>query len=393
MPRSDSQKAFWAFAALGPVALYGIVIGLLGIPFFQRHALYAHKIHTLWWNDVDEPEKWGFARNQVTAFSLPTVDGVDLYLWHILPLGLYAKHETTFSQASRVALDKYASSDAFRLLKEDPEARLILSFHGNAGHIAQNTRAPQYRMLTDTHPNWHVIALDYRGYGHSTGTPTEAGLLLDATTLVDFVLTSLRLPPSRILLLGQSLGTAVAAATAEKFSRERGVDFAGVVLVAPFSSLPTMLANYALGGVVPLLKPLGVVPPLLRAVLRFVVDDWRTLERLAALVAVAREKGSRLRLALVHGADDRDIPCAESVKIFEAAARASVADGAGMDEVQFAEMRDASTDVRGEHAFKFTWRGEGDVIITHEQFPYGGHNDIMVYAPVPQAIMAAFENS
>lgn len=65
--------------------------------------------------------------NQVTPFSLPTVDGVDLYLWHILPLALYTQHEATLSQASRVPLDKYNSSNAFKLLKEDPEARLILS--------------------------------------------------------------------------------------------------------------------------------------------------------------------------------------------------------------------------------------------------------------------------
>lgn len=227
-------------------------------------------------------------------------------------------------------------------------------------------------MLSDAHPNWHVIALDYRGYGHSTGTPTEEGLITDAATLVDFALTTLQLPPSRILLLGQSLGTAVASATAEKFSREKGIDFAGVVLVASFSSLPTMLASYALGGVVPLLKPLGVVPPLLRGVLGFVVDEWKTLDRLAGLAAQTRERGGRLRLGLVHGADDWDIPCVESVKIFEAVARASITDGTGLDEVTFAEMRDASMDVRGDKAFKIRWRGEGDVLITHEQFPYGG---------------------
>lgn len=227
-------------------------------------------------------------------------------------------------------------------------------------------------MLTGAHPKWHVIALDYRGYGHSTGTPTEEGLITDAATLVDFALTTLKIPPSRILLLGQSLGTAVASATAEKFSREKGIDFAGVVLVASFSSLPTMLASYALGGVVPLLKPLGAVPPLLKGVLGFVVDDWKTLDRLAALATQTRERGGRLRLSLVHAADDWDIPCVESVKIFEAAARASTADGFGLDQVTFAEKRDANMDVRGDKAFRIRWQGERDVLITHEQFPYGG---------------------
>ncbi|KAF3764644.1 alpha/beta-hydrolase [Cryphonectria parasitica EP155] len=387
---SDPNRAYWAFAALGPFALYGIFVGILGIPFFQRQALYAHKIHTLWWNDVKDPEKWGFAKNQVTPFTLPTSDGVTLYLWHILPLATYTQNETTFLRASRVALDKYTSSDAFRILRDDPEARLILSFHGNAGHIAQNTRAPQFHMLSNTHPKWHVISLDYRGFGHSSGAPNEEGLITDASTLVEFALTILNIPPSRILLLGQSLGTAVAAATAEKFSCEKGIEFAGVVLVAPFSSLPTMLANYSLGGVVPLLRPLRIVPPLLRGVLRFVVDKWKSLDRLSALAEQTRKRGGRLRLSLVAAADDWDIPCVESVKIFEAVARASIADGPGMDERRFLEMKDERTDVRGKKAFKITWQGEGDVVITHEQFAYGGHNDIMVYAPVNQAIMAVF---
>lgn len=36
MSKSDSQKAYWAFAALGPFAIYAVIIGLLGVPFFQR---------------------------------------------------------------------------------------------------------------------------------------------------------------------------------------------------------------------------------------------------------------------------------------------------------------------------------------------------------------------
>lgn len=333
--------------------------------------------------------------NQVTPFSLDTPDGETLYLWHILPIALYSQHEDTLSEASRVPRDKYTSSDAFRLLKEDPEARLIISckskfalsfssdsrtnhidftkVHGNAGHVAQNTRAPQYRLLSGASPHMHMIALDYRGYGHSTGTPSEEGLITDAATVVEFALNTLKIPPSRIVLLGQSLGTAVASATAEKFSREKGIDFAGVVLVASFSSLPTMLANYSLGGVIPLLRPLGIVPPLLRTVLRFIVDKWPTLDRLMALVTQVHERNGRLRLHLIHAVDDWDIPYVESVKIFEAAAKASLRTEPGpVDESTFAEMKDARTLVKGKKAFKTTWKSEGDVVITHEQFAYGG---------------------
>ncbi|KAG8163506.1 hypothetical protein KVR01_006803 [Diaporthe batatas] len=385
---SESTKAYWAFAALGPLAIYGIALALLGLPLIQKQALYAHKFHTLWWNDVENPEKWGFARNQVTPFTLQAPDGPALYCWHILPLSVYLRKEADLSRASPVPLDKHASSEAFRLLRDDPDARLILSFHGNAGHVAQNTRAPQYRLLTDTAYKWHVIALDYRGFGHSTGSPSEQGLIADASALVDYAITTLEVPPSRILLLGQSLGTAVSSAVAEKFSRERGIDFAGVVLVAAFSSLPTMLANYSLGGLVPLLKPLSICPPLLRFFLRFVVDKWKTLDRLAALTAQNRERNGTLQVSIIHAADDNDIPCIESAKIFEAMARASVADG--MDASKFLEMKNARTEVRGEKAFKTVWN-ENDITITHEQFAFGGHNDIMVYAPVPQAIVSILE--
>lgn len=224
-------------------------------------------------------------------------------------------------------------------------------------------------------PKWHIIAIDYRGYGHSTGTPTEDGLITDASTLVDFALNVLNIPPSRILLLGQSLGTAVAAATAEKYSREQEIEFASVVLVAPFSSLPTMLANYSLAGFVPLLKPLGAVPILLRGVLGLVVDKWKSLDRLAAWAAQTRERDGRLRLRLVAAADDWDIPCVESVKIFDAVAKASLKHGHGMDEQRFLEMKDERTDVRGQDAFKITWQGDGDIVIVHEQFAYGGESD------------------
>lgn len=150
----------------------------------------------------------------------------------------------------------------------------------------------------------------------------------------------------------------MSSAVAEKFSRERGIDFAGVVLVATFSSLPTMLAGYSLGGVVPLLKPLNICPPVLRFFLRFVVDKWKTLDRLAALTSQARERNGRLRVSIIHAADDRDIPCVESVKIFEAMARASVGDG--MDELIFLETKNARTEVRGEKAFKIMWE-ENDI--------------------------------
>jgi len=83
----------------------------------------------------------------------------------------------------------------------------FLAFHGNASNIAN--REPTYEFLRDTPAN--VLALEYRGYGHSEGKPSEAGLYLDAEAAYQFLINTKRLDPKSILSFGQSLGTTVAA--------------------------------------------------------------------------------------------------------------------------------------------------------------------------------------
>jgi len=121
----------------------------------------------------------------------------------------------------------------------------------------------------------NVFAPDYRGFGDSTGTPSEAGLILDARAAWDW-LRSHGAPPESVLVVGNSLGTAVAVQfvnglEAEQLSggdgqggkegdgagRERP---RGVVLLAPFSSVATLLDTYAIAGLVPLLAPLRIFP-------------------------------------------------------------------------------------------------------------------------------------
>jgi len=77
-------------------------------------------------------------------------------------------------------------------------------------------------------------------------------------------------------------------------------------------------------------------------------------------------------LSLVHARDDWDIPCAESGKVFRAAANAIVHDE--LDDATFESWREVRTVKRGERGFVTTWKGEGegDVVLRHEQFPLGG---------------------
>jgi len=102
----------------------------------------------------------------------------------------------------------------------------FLAFHGNASNIAN--RAPAYGFLRDTPAN--VLALEYRGYGHSEGKPSEAGLYLDAEAAYQYLVSTKRLDPKSIVSFGQSLGTAVAAHLAAHHV------VGGLILEAPFPS-------------------------------------------------------------------------------------------------------------------------------------------------------------
>ncbi|EXA47119.1 hypothetical protein FOQG_04597 [Fusarium oxysporum f. sp. raphani 54005] len=345
--------------------------------------LYAHKFNTLLWSNVNQPERWGFARNQVTPFSLKTPDGESIYAWHILPLPLYLQNEAKIESQEPGFSADFTKTESFRLLKEDPESRLVLYFHGNAGHVAQAIRPLSYHSLTDT-SSYHVIAIDYRGFGHSTGTPSETGVIQDAATLVDWATNVAEIPPSRIVLLGQSLGTAVVSAVAEKYALQ-GIEFAGITIVAGFSDLANLLLGYRIVGIFPVLAPFRMWPSLVRFIHRFVVDKWHSDRRLANVV---RHTKTRLRLNLIHAKNDKDIPWTEDNKLFRAAVQETLGI---MDDKDFEAWKEERTIRKGKDAFVTTWTAEPNMIIRQELFPYGGHNDIMGYAPVALAIMRAFD--
>ncbi|KAL7811830.1 Alpha/Beta hydrolase protein [Trichoderma gracile] len=379
------HPAVWAsiWLAAVPFIFYFALIGLGIIPFFQRHFLYAHSINSLWWSDINSPMGWGFAKNQVTPFELQTSDGETIYAWHILPLPLYLQHETTVATQDVGFCNDFTQTESFRLLSSDPEARLIISFHGNAGHIAQNTRPDSYHALTDT-SSYHVIAIDYRGFGHSTGTPNERGLILDAAAVVDWAINVAKIPSNRIVLLGHSLGTAVASGVAERYTLQ-GVEFAGIVLVAAFSDLATMLSGYRFGGLVPALGPFAFWPSFQRVLDRVLVDKWHSANRLASIVRHSRK---RLRISLVHAKNDKDIPWTEDNKLFRAAAGEAIGI---VDDNEFDSWKEARTVRTSNDSFVTTWKTGEDTVIRQELFPYGGHNDILGFAPVTLAIMRAFE--
>lgn len=180
----------WLAAALVISALiaYGSVLGFLYLR--QRSIMYLPD------GNVIAPAEVGLARAEVVAIE--TRDGQRLVGWFIAPA---------------------------------PRQPLLLYFHGNAGNLGD--LAVRFEALTAD--GLGLMAIDYRGFGGSSGQPTEAGLALDA----DATYTEARergFAPAEIVIVGESLGTGVAVALAAQ------VECAGVILEAAFSSATDIAA-------------------------------------------------------------------------------------------------------------------------------------------------------
>lgn len=110
--------------------------------------------------------------------------------------------------------------------KARPGKPTILYFHGNGGSLLE--RAERVRRFMGE--GWGVYMMTYRGYGGSTGSPSEVANVADAR-LAYGALVLEGVEPAMIIVYGESLGTGVAA----RIAVERPA--AGVVLEAPFTSV------------------------------------------------------------------------------------------------------------------------------------------------------------
>lgn len=116
-----------------------------------------------------------------------------------------------------------------------PGAATVVVFNGNAGTRAD--RAPLGRRLAQA--GLGVVLFDYRGYGDSTGRPSEQGLSLDAVAIAGFAAGIA--PGSPLAYFGESLGAAVAIRLASTMPP------AGLILRSPFTSLADVAdAHYPL---------------------------------------------------------------------------------------------------------------------------------------------------
>lgn len=161
---------------------------------------------------------------------------------------------------------------------------LVIFFHGNAGNIGD--RLDYLRMFHDM--GLATLMVDYRGYGLSSGSPSEQGTYLDAEAAWRHATHVRRFSPSRIVIFGESLGGAVAARLAATHPP------GALVLASTFTSVPDLGAD-----VYPLL------PSRLLARIRY--DSLAQLANVACPVLV------------IHSKNDDVIPFAHGRRLFDAA--------------------------------------------------------------------------
>ena len=172
---------------------------------------------------------------------------------------------------------------SFKLLRDDPQSLLVLYFHGATGTLGSGWRPPSYRALyAGASDKTHVVAIGYRGFGSSTGAPSDDGLLDDAPTLAQRAMEDVGIPASRIVIFGRSLGTAVGISLAHHLAmRSDPTLFAGMVLVAPSADVELLTATYRVGGTLPLLFPVARFPRLLAFFNTFIISKWSSKAKIA----------------------------------------------------------------------------------------------------------------
>ena len=153
-------------------------------------------------------------------------------LFPIPPVGRTAPTAAGFPQAEE---DVLTSADGEKVIiwhvPPKPGHPVVLFFPGNGDFLAG--RVSRFKAITSDGTG--LVALSYRGYAGSTGSPSEAGLLQDAAAAYAF--TVQRYPADRIVAWGFSLGTGVAVAIAAEHPIGK------LILEAPYTSTVDVAAS------------------------------------------------------------------------------------------------------------------------------------------------------
>ena len=192
-----------------------------------------------------------------------------------------------------------------------------LWFHGNGGNLG--SRVSQ---LLKAHQLLGVnqFIFDYRGYGNSTGKPTERGIYLDARAALAYVKSRPDVDPKRIVYFGHSLGAGVAIELATEHAPM------GMALISPFSSIKDM------AGLVVRIPMIGW----------FVRGHFNSVHRIRKV---------HTPLLVLHGSVDEIVPFQQGLKLYHAANRPKrfvSLNGAAHD-----DMEQVAADIMGKALLEF----------------------------------------
>lgn len=196
----------------------------------------------------DVPEKWGLTCEDV---FFDTEDNVRLHGWF------------------------------FPLHGDKP---VFLFCHGNAGNISH--RLENIRLLLEN--GLQVFIFDYRGYGKSSGKPSERGIYLDGLAAYDYLVRRDTWLSEEVVVFGRSLGASVAIEVALR----RPVK--ALIVESAFTSTKEM------AGMMPLFKPIHFLLP----------AHYDNRKKIASIM---------IPKLIIHGEEDDIIPFAMGKKLFRAA--------------------------------------------------------------------------
>ncbi|XP_069845027.1 protein ABHD12B [Dipodomys merriami] len=182
---------------------------------------------------------------------------------------------------------------------------IIVYLHGSSEHRAAPHRIKLVKVLSDG--GFHVLSVDYRGFGDSTGKPTEEGLTVDAVCVYEW--TRARSGDTPICLWGHSLGTGVAT-NAAKVLEEKGCPVDAIILEAPFTNMWVASINY------PLLKIYQKFPGCLKTLMDAMKKDKIVFPNDENVKCLSSP------LLILHGEDDRTVPLEYGKQLYEIAHQA-----------------------------------------------------------------------
>jgi pimeloyl-ACP methyl ester carboxylesterase len=166
------------------------------------------------------------ARLSIIALLLYVAACIALYVFQRSLI--YFPQPRSVGNSSDLLILKTAGADLVVTVRRHIGPKALIYFGGNAEDVSYNLRA-----FANAFPDHAIYLLHYRGYGGSTGKPTEAALHADARALFDKV----RAEHTEIAIVGRSLGSGVALRLASERAAAR------LVLVTPYSSLQEIAAQ------------------------------------------------------------------------------------------------------------------------------------------------------